>query len=59
LLRHAPEIRYSPRVVTGKMATEKLKNLPHGSRIKPGPAHKLKTIKPAMSSHCSDHRHNT
>jgi hypothetical protein len=32
------------------MATEKLKNLPQGSRIKPGPGHKLKTITPAMNS---------
>jgi hypothetical protein len=32
------------------MATEKLQNLPQGSKINPGSVHKLKTIKPAMNS---------
>jgi hypothetical protein len=32
------------------MATEKFKNIPQGSRIKPGSVHKLKTINPAMNS---------
>jgi len=40
------------------MAIEKLK-LTTRLKIKPGPIHKLKTIKRAMNSDESDHRHNT
>jgi hypothetical protein len=41
------------------MALEKLKINPQDSKIKPGRIHKLKTIKRAMKSDCSDHRHDT
>jgi hypothetical protein len=41
-----------------KVTIEKLK-LTARLKIKPGPIHKLKTIKRDMNSDCSDHRHNT
>jgi hypothetical protein len=44
-----PENRSDPWVVTGKWLL-KIKNYLHGPKIKPGPIHKLKTIKRAINS---------
>jgi hypothetical protein len=49
LIRYEHENKSSPRVVTGKWLL-KFKKLTTSLKIKPGPIHKLKTIKTATNS---------
>ena len=49
LLRYVPENRYSPWVVTGQWLLKNYRLL-QDTKIKPGPIHKLKTIKGGMNS---------
>jgi len=58
LLRHVPENRTSPRVVTGKWLL-KIKYWLLDSNIKSGPICKLKIVQWNMNSDWSDHRRNT